>query len=214
MLAFALARLRFKFALWACFIKSLFSLPMSLCHHTLTLAFLRPAHDDDRVSLLAARCSKHGMCHVELVFEDGNAFSIFMEFPLGLRCRTFSNPGYELVSISVSAEEYRACRQFCNAAVKNPYPFDNWGMYLASVHPGACAHRSSARVGSTFCSKIITEALQHGGVREVYGLSPSAVTPSRLYQAIMKSDRRVCHTVRPMMRGGTTLLEMEPLIMR
>jgi len=59
-------------------------------------------------------------------------------------------------------------------------------------------------VGKTFCSKIITEALQFAGSPEVRHLSPSAVTPSRLYEAVKDSERRVCHAVRPLqlVKGG------------
>ena len=112
-----------------------------------------------------------------------------------------SNPGYELVSLSVPASEYRACHQFCQSAHTQGYPFDSWGMYLATIHPGGCADRPSSAVGKTFCSKIITEALQFAETPEVSGLSPSAVTPSRLYAAVKDSERRVCHSVRPMQLG-------------
>lgn len=164
----------------------------------LTLAFLRPAPGEDRMNDLTARASQHGMCHAELVFEGGVGFSIYYEEPTRMRQRTFSNPGYEMVSLSVSHMEYSACAQFCSQAVKEAYPFDSWGMYLATIHPGGCSDRPSSAVGKTFCSKIITEALQFAGLPEVSALSPSAVTPSRLYAAVRDSERRVCHAVRPM----------------
>ena len=169
---------------------------------TITIAFLRPTRGDDRMNDLTARFSKHGVCHAELVFEGGQAFSIFSHGTAALRQRSMSNPGYELVSLSVPATEYRACHQFCQSAHTQAYPFDSWGMYLSLVHPGECAHKSSERVGKTFCSKIITEALQFGGVREVQGLSPSAVTPSSLLSAVKDSERRVCHTVRSLAGAG------------
>ena len=187
---------------------------MAAEYKTLTLAFLRPARDDDDlVNRLTARVSEHGMCHVELVFDGGQAFSIYHGGVVAIRPRTLSNPGYEIVTLSVSAQEYRACLRFCTEAVKSAYAFDNLGMYLALVHPGACVHKSSARVGRTFCSKIVTEALQHAGIDEVGGLSPSAVTPSRLYAALIGSERRVCNTVRHFAKNGLALMLVEPLLM-
>jgi hypothetical protein len=108
-----------------------------------------------------------------------------------------SNPNYEFVSLSVSHQEYRAALQFCRSAVADGYAFDGRGMYLASVHPGHCAERPSSVVGKTFCSKIITEALQFADTQEVAALSPSAVTPSSLFAAVKDSSRRICHTARP-----------------
>lgn len=166
---------------------------------TLSLAFLRPPSDEDRwLNKLTAKVSRHGVCHVEMIFEGNLAFSIYDD-SIGpfLRQRTMSNPHYEFVSLSVSHKEYRAALQFCRSVVAEGYAFDNRGMYLASVHPGHCAERSSSAVGRTFCSKIITEALQFADVQEVEGLCPSAVTPSSLFGTVKDSSRRICHTARP-----------------
>jgi len=50
-------------------------------------------------------------------------------------------------------------------------------------------------VGHTFCSKIVTEALQFAGVNEVEHLIPCTTTPSCLYEAFMGSPRRVLSSV-------------------
>ena len=184
-----------------------------MASRTLTLAFLRPLPSDDPINVLTARMSKHGMCHAELVFDCGQAFSIYHGGTVALRHRSLSNPGYETVSLSVPTSEYRACLQFCEAAHQSAYPFDSMGMYIASIHPGGCAHRSSAYIGRTFCSKIITEALQFAGVREVEGLSPSASTPSRLYAAVKDSERKICHSVRTLTKAGVALMMVEPMRM-
>lgn len=170
--------------------------------HVLTLAFYRPTPGEHRMNDLTARFSEHGLCHVELVFHDMWAFSLYLTEPTRLRQKSFLNPGYEMVSLSVPHMEYAACLQFCQAAAKEAYPIDMAGMYLSTVHPGGCMEVSSAARGKTFCSKIITEALKFGGLQEVSGLSPSAVTPSRLYAAVKDSERRVCHAIRPLRQGG------------
>jgi hypothetical protein len=69
-------------------------------------------------------------------------------------------------------------------------------MYFAVLHP-RCFQRSSAAVGSTFCSKIITEALQFAAVPEADCLVPSCATPSGLYSCFTSSPRRLCHSLRP-----------------
>lgn len=175
---------------------------------TLSLAFLRPPSDDKLMNRLTAGVSRHGICHVELIFENNLAFSIYHDSTPFLRQRTMSNPNYEFVSLSVSHQEYRAALQFCRSAVADGYAFDSRGMYLASVHPGHCAERPSSAVGKTFCSKIITEALQFADTQEVAALSPSAVTPSSLFAAVKDSSRRICHTARPVAGVAMTQQKM------
>ena len=177
---------------------------------TITLAFYHPTPGEHRVNDLTVRWSEHGVCHVELVFDGMWAFSLYLDEPTRLRQKSFLNPGYEMVSLSVPYMEYASCLQFCKAAAKEAYPIDKVGMYLSMIHPGGCMEVSSASIGKTFCSKIITEALKFGGLQETQGLSPSAVTPSRLYAAVKDSERRICHNVRPL--AGTGVLV--PLVMR
>ena len=177
---------------------------MAQVQRALTLAFLRPPPDDGAMNLLTARASKHGICHTELVFEGGLAFSIYHDQSPFMKQRTMSNPGYELVTLSVSNREYKSAYNFCQSVVAEQYRFDNVGLWLATVHPGGCMHVPSCILGKTFCSKIITEALQFADVAEVNRLSPSATTPSRLYEAVKDSGRRMCHTVRPMQNLDAT----------
>lgn len=182
---------------------------------SLTLAFLRPPPGDSFVNRLTARASAHGISHVELVFDGGLAFSIYFDRPPFLRQRSMANPGYELVSLAVSKQEYRSALQFCRSAVAEAYPFDHVGMYLSTVHPGWCAHKPSSDLGKTFCSKIIAEALQFADVEEVQALCPSSATPSRLYAAVHASQRRVCHNFRAEPQKALALtvpLRMGPII--
>jgi hypothetical protein len=166
-----------------------------MSQRVLTLAVLRPASDDFLDNRLTAVVSQHGVCHAELVFDNGVAFSIYQGGVTSLRRRTLSNPNYETVTLSVSAAEYAACLQFCNHSHRQQYAFDKVGMYFALLHP-PCFRRSSAAVGRTFCSKIIAEALQFAGVTEADGLVPSSSTPSSLYARFIASPRRICHSLR------------------
>jgi hypothetical protein len=167
-----------------------------MANRLLTLAFLRPPPDDIFENRLTAAFSTHGICHVELMFDNGAAFSIIQEEKVAaLRARTLSNPRYETVTLSVTPAEYQACLAFCKTAHARQLTFDALGMYLCTIHP-RCIQRSSLELGKTFCSKIITEALSHAGVREAQGLVPSATTPSALYAAVRASPRRMCHSIR------------------
>jgi hypothetical protein len=183
-----------------------------------TLAFLRPSPDDYDsardycTNRLTACFSRHGFCHVELVFDGGMAFSIYDNGAgAALRARTLSNPNYELVPLSVTGAEYRACLQFCSNLSQKAVGFDSLGMYCAPLRAGlpcglcACFERTSERAGKTFCSKVIVEAMQFAGVPEVDGLTPSAATPSSLYAAVRASERRVCDSVRVSRPGGIQL---------
>jgi len=169
-------------------------------HRVLTLAFLRAAPDDHWANRLTARASRHPYCHVELYFENVNqSFSILWDETAGFREKQLSNPNYDLISLLVSPKEHDDCLHFCQAAANQGLRFDSTGMWCSWFEPaspccGACDSSSGAR-GSTFCSKIITEALRFAGVREVDGLRPAASTPSRLYSRVRGSQRVACNSV-------------------
>jgi len=169
----------------------------------LTLAFLHPEEGDHWLNLLTAKLSHNPVCHVELVFDGGGgqtqAFSIQHGSTAGLRPKTMGNPAYELVTLSIKEQEYNACKEFCTSASRQEYEFDNVGMALSVLHPGCCG-RSSAQASRTFCSKIITEAMQFADIPEVELLYPCATTPSMLLDAVRTSPRRLCHSVPSRMR--------------
>jgi hypothetical protein len=165
----------------------------------LMLAFLRAAADDPLDNRLTAAVSRHPLCHVKLVFSPGKAptgFSIQYGERAALKATRLTNPGYQTLSLTVPVKTHDAVLRFCQDAAARGYTFDNLGMYCSLVHPGGCAHVPSAAMGATFCSKIVCEALQAGGLHEVAGLCPSACTPSTLYQALVVSPRRMMCPIR------------------
>jgi hypothetical protein len=178
---------------------SIFAPAPTMCcpMRVITLAFLRPRPDDkDWVNRLVARVSRYGISHCELVFEDNMAFSIFAGEPLFFKYRTFSNPDYELVSLYVSHVEYASAYAFCQQAVDYNIGFTDVGMVACYFQPKRCPcinTGSSLYVGHTFCSKIVTEALQFACIPEVQHLVPCTTTPSCLYDAVSDSNRKaVC----------------------
>lgn len=171
---------------------------MGYPQRVLTLAFLRPGPDDPPFNHLVAKACKHGICHAEIVFEDSMAFSIFAGQSLFFKQRTFSNPEYELISLSVSDSEYSAAYAFCRQAAQYDIHFTDAGMLAAYFQPKRCPcvnTAASLHSGATFCSKIVTEALQSAGVSEVEHLNPCTTTPSCLYDAVRDSQRKLLNSV-------------------
>lgn len=180
----------------------------------LTLAFLVPTAGDHWLNRLTARVSKNPVCHVELYFESiAQSFSIMATEKAGFRMKNLSNPNYRLVSLIVTAREYDDALEFCRSITSHEMGFDERGMW-ASWFPAwltcsVCESSSQTR-GLTFCSKIITEALQFASLRETVGLVPSAVTPSRLYESVRHSSRIACNSV-PFKRHALTMFPIIPL---
>lgn len=166
----------------------------------LTVAFLSPAHDDPWINKMTAKVGEHPFCHVKLVFDWGTnhseGFSIQHGQKAMLRRTKLTNPGYKVLSLAMPLSNYQTLRRFCEDVSASNISFDNIGMYLASIHPGGCGHISSKTLGSTFCSKIICEALQAGGIPETLSLCPSACTPSRLYTALCGSPSQILSPIR------------------
>jgi hypothetical protein len=168
---------------------------MSILKHNLTLAFFCPKDNDHIVNRLVAKASKHPYCHVELYFDTTNqAFSIMWGESAALREKNFSSTCYDIVTLDVTMQEYTQCLQFCRTISKENITFDDFGMWSSYFYIGCCLSPTQVRK-KTFCSKIICEALQYAGVREVAHVYPNFCTPSRLYANVMKSSRRICASV-------------------
>ena len=170
---------------------------MARVQRILTLGFLRPSPGDHWINRLAASVSAHPFCHVELYFEGSQqSFSVMWGETAGFRSKNLSNPNYVLVSLSVSGKEHDAALEFCRSAGSQSLVFDDRGMWASWFGTGACCCQpTSQQRGATFCSKIIVEALQFGGLCEVDRLNPAAATPSRLYECVRKSKRIACSSV-------------------
>ena len=167
-------------------------------HKQLTLAFLTPEENDHWLNKLASYVS-NGYCHVELIFDAHKAqntnkslaFSVQSGEFVRLKGKSFKNPRYDYVTLSVPQQQYDMAYEFAESATNKQIAFSNLDMSLSLVHPGACAHRPSLASGHSFCSKIIAETLQHANCPEVDSLCPSSATPGSLYNAVCRSQRRV-----------------------
>ena len=170
----------------------------------LTVAFLFPdlskpwlaMSADERFNAIVARACRFPCCHVELVFEDGMAFSIFSRSRLFFRQRSFANPEYRLISLRVPRAEYQAAYAFCAAAMTHEIGFNEIGIYAAYLQLCPVLYtQPSTEAGHTFCSKVVTEAMQAAGTPEAEPLVPCTTTPSMLYGALAESRRKIHHTV-------------------
>ena len=97
----------------------------------------------------------------------------------------------------MSNVEYQAAYAFCHKSIQDDLGFTDVGMIGACLQPPGCAmccNKPSEATGNTFCSKIVTEALQYAALPEVSHLHPCTTTPSLLLDAIRSSQRGVCDT--------------------
>ena len=163
------------------------------------MAFLFPnGNDNPPLNKFVAGISKHSTCHVEIVFEDDMAFSIFAGSNIFFKQRSFSNPDYALISLSIPQTEYTALYNFCQSMVTHNIGFTDLGMVFSYIQPKHCPFYNTApsvQVGYTFCSKIVAEALQFAGTPEVEHLIPCTTTPSCLYDAFKDSPRKILSSV-------------------
>ena len=131
-------------------------------YYTLKLAFLYPDGTSPFMNRVVAWASRNPVCHIELVFENDMAFSIFEGSELFFKQRTFSNPEYRIVALSVSKEEYTSAYTFCENAVTKGFAFSDWAMwgtyFQIPGYPFVCPS-TPEQSGSTCCSKIVTEAM-------------------------------------------------------
>lgn len=161
----------------------------------LTLAFLSPEKQDPWVNRLVAWASSHPFCHVELYFDTTNqCFSIQYGEVARLRKKTLANTAYEIITLNVTYKEYAECLLFCNRMSLATITFDDSAMWMSYFYVNNTDHDSITKK-KTFCSKIICEALQYAKVPEVEGVNPCSATPSRLYDCVCKSNRRMCASV-------------------
>jgi hypothetical protein len=160
----------------------------------LVLAFKRPERGDPWINHLAGWWC-NGFCHVELILEtvgerEHLAFSIEGGGKSRMAIKTFAGQDYEYITLIVSMAEHKRVCDFCDSAAYIKYPYGNFAMVCA-ILPSGCVSSRSSKFWGTFCSKIVTEALQKGGIEEVDTLNPSYTTPGTLHRAMQHSNRRI-----------------------
>ena len=152
---------------------------------TIRLCFYDPRQDaEGRLNHMVARADGP-FCHCELQFGDGQAFTIYMQGKAVLRPRRFSSPNYTMISVPCTRKQEALCRTFAQEAAGR-VPFSTLRMVNAFCRlpslvgggadpPSALAHAAHG----SFCSELVAEALQAGGVLPL-GVAARHATPSGL----------------------------------
>lgn len=167
--------------------------------HAVQVLFLEPIPKDHWMNrltgFLGGMFHGRGACHVEICIPNGKSFlscSIYNGEKVTLSSqKTFANPGYAVHTLEVNGEQLSNIRSFLSACHAQGQSFDKNGMYLATLPFPVPRSRKG-----TFCSKLVTEALQRGGVRCVQGLNADIVSPSKLWKLLRKGEPALCGTVR------------------
>jgi hypothetical protein len=134
---------------------------------------------------LVASVGRHYVSHVEILFEDDMAASIFADEVVFFRKRSYSNPNYRIKGFDVSSTSYNLMYNFAKSASGRQVGFSNAKMFCGPF----VGYRGSSDV--TFCSEFVTQTLQVGGVTFAMKMDASRSTPSSLLE-FMSSHATVC----------------------
>lgn len=142
-------------------------------------------------------------CHVELAFEDNMCSSIHFRGTVFFSKRSLLADRYDIVTLSVSSEQYTRMVEVCAERAALGIPFSLVRMLRCSANarsvnclpaffmlrcilPAFVSARGnpSPRDG-TFCSEHVTEVLQFGGVL-AFDIDAATITPSMLSRILAR----------------------------
>ena len=166
-------------------------------HKELTLIFRRPAKTDGRANRLLSKITG-GRIHVDLVLErlpsdECLVFSIRRGGSAGLSLKTYTkDPAYEYVKLVVPKGEHDRVSEFCEHMARKHLSYGHIALaWMCFPFKLQCLNTQSSATWGTFCSKIVTEALQYGGLQETLDLCPSFTSPEQLFRCLERSPRRL-----------------------
>lgn len=140
------------------------------------LCFYEPRGESEPwINRLAAFSGKHFVSHVEILFEDDSAASIFAEETVFFRQRTYSNPYYRIKMFLVTNSTYWLMYDYAWGCSQRQVCFSNTKMLCGPWF--GCTNWCP---DSTFCSEFVTHTLQVGGVDWAMKLDAGRITPSQL----------------------------------
>jgi hypothetical protein len=155
------------------------------------LCFYEPRGEQENwLNRVVAGLSRNYVCHVEILFADEMAASIYADGEVFFRPRTYSNPYYRIKGFTVSASSYRLMYAFAQAAAERQTRFSNAKMFCGPL----LGFRGSS--DETFCSEFVTQALQVGGVPFAMKMDAGRSTPSSLLDR-MTAIETVCFDSTP-----------------
>ena len=132
-----------------------------------------------------ASFGKHYVSHVEILFEDDMAASIFAGEVVFWRNRSYSNPQYRIHSFDVPVSSYWMMYNHARDTAKRNVGFSNTKMFCGPL----IGYRGSSDL--TYCSEFVTQTLQVGGVSFAMKMNASRSTPSTLLE-FMNTHGNIC----------------------
>ena len=174
----------------------------------LYLLFYKPAPDDPMLNRIVAYFDSP-FCHVEMALPmkvGGEPWdrvmmgsSIYQNQTVFFKPKTYERDGYVSFSIEISVAQLYKIKSFCRHHTKNMTPFNVYAMYAAYLPV------QLLDTNGTFCSKHVTQALQHANVSLAHGINPALTTPSSLYKRL-KANQPILQLLpvrmNPMARRG------------
>jgi hypothetical protein len=151
------------------------------------LCFYEPRGENEHwLNRLVASMGKHYVSHVEILFEDDNAASIFADETVFFRKRTYSNPYYRIKMFLVSPTSYWLMYNYAKSCSEKQISFSNAKMFCGPFGGYSCGSADT-----TFCSEFVTHTLQVGGVDFAMKMDATKSTPSLLLD-YMNSHETIC----------------------
>jgi hypothetical protein len=151
------------------------------------LCFYEPRGDKEHwLNKLVASMGKHYVSHVEILFEDDKAASIFADDTVFFRTRSYANPYYRIKMFLVSPTSYWLMYNHAKSCSDRQISFSNTKMFC-----GPLIGYTGGTTNATFCSEFVTQTLQVGGVDFAMKMDATRSTPSLLLE-YMNSHETVC----------------------
>lgn len=167
------------------------------------IAFLKPIQTKYCLNTVVALLTG-GFSHVEMNYPDPRTGDGWLSTSIHGNekvCltpnRNFSNPGYTVICLLITRDEYNRLHSFVQKAFDSEIGFDEVGMYC-SLLPFHIIPKSNKR---TFCSRYITECLQVAGVPGMEQYNACVVSPSKLQRILTNNIRRVVGALDSRMRN-------------
>jgi hypothetical protein len=138
------------------------------------LCFYEPRGENEHwMNRLVAWAGKHYVSHVEILFEDDYAASIFADETVFFKKRTYANPYYRIKMITVSPTKYWLMYNHAKSCAERQIGFSTTKMFCGPL----IGYNGSEE---TFCSEFVTQTLQVGGVDFAMKMDANRSTPSVL----------------------------------
>lgn len=132
---------------------------------------------------LAAKATKSDYIHVEMVFDDGDTYTIRMggQVERTPAVKSYTKDQYTCQEVYIQKWNVFHMKAFLDSTIDNS-SFNFWGFYLLPFWP-----MSGATKNAWFCSELISTALSNYGGLDL-GQAPYTISPGRLFEIINEKN--------------------------